>query len=319
MAMDNGTCTRTFACGSEAPSDASPTTVGNKAANLIRMAEAGLPVPAGFVITTGMCRDYFERGCRLPEDFSSLIRRDLEQVECATGLRFGGQRRPLLVSARSGAAASMPGMMDTIPNLGLCERTVSPLIRLTGNPRFVWDSYRRLVQTYGAVVRGLPAEPFERLLDQQARREAVETIRELDAFALRDLTNQFLDLYSRLAGESFPQDPLVQLVSAIEAIFRSSRSPRAVEYRRLHGIPHDLGTAVTVQAMVFGSAPTMDGGARASVAANRGRVGTPVLRRSGLRVHRSGRPALSLANPRRQTHALGSLADRLRLGGRASD
>ncbi|MCO6454154.1 MAG: pyruvate, phosphate dikinase [Pirellulaceae bacterium] len=245
--------TRTFACGPTVPMVVSPDSVGNKAAHLIQMAEAGLPVPAGFVITTQLCRDYMHSGDTLPDDFASLLQRDIEHIERATSLRFGGQRRPLLVSVRSGGPVSMPGMMDTILNIGLCDATVSPLIRLTGNPRFVWDSYRRLVQAYGEVVRGLPAEPFDRLLDEQTRRESVRTIRELDAFALRDVTQQFLRLYASLAGEPFPSEPLVQLTSAAEAVLRSWRSPRAVEYRRLHQIDHQLGTAVTVQAMVFGN------------------------------------------------------------------
>lgn len=257
--MEDDQGIRTFACGSMVPAELSPELVGNKAANLIRMAEAGLPVPAGFVMTTNVCRDYFSHGCQLPRDFPSSLSREIELIERATGLRFGGQRHPLLVSVRSGAPVSMPGMMDTILNVGLCDRTVSPLIRMTGNPRFVWDSYRRLVRAYGEVVRGLPADPFDHLLDAQLRRESVAAIRELDVIAMRDLTAQFLRLHASLAGEPFPQEPLVQLASAVEAVFRSSQSPRAVEYRRLHGIRDNLGTAVTVQAMVFGNQGSTSG------------------------------------------------------------
>lgn len=235
------------------PVKISPCEVGNKAANLMRMAEAGLPVPAGFVITTRVCRDYFELGCRLPDDLMAGLPREIEHLERVTDQQFGGRRRPLLVSVRSGSPVSMPGMMDTILNVGLSDRTVSPLICLTGNPRFVWDSYRRLVQTYAEVVHGQPTAPFDRLLGERLRASAAATNAELDAFALRDLTHQFLQVYADLVGEPFPQEPLAQLDSAIEAVFRSWRSPRAAEYRRLRGIDDDLGTAVTVQAMVFGN------------------------------------------------------------------
>ncbi|MEQ8789615.1 MAG: pyruvate, phosphate dikinase [Pirellulaceae bacterium] len=257
-AMGTALSTRTFACG-PLTEIAAAQDVGNKAANLIRMSDAGLPVPAGFVITTTACRDYFQRGGALPADFAAQLAPDIEYVERATGLRFGGRRRPLLVSVRSGAPVSMPGMMDTILNVGLCDDAVSPLIRMTGNPRFVWDSYRRLVQGFGEVVRGLPADPFDRLLDEQLRRESIPSSRELDVLALRDLTLQYLRLYASLAGEPFPQQPREQLAAAVEAVFRSWRSPRAVEYRRLHGIDDDLATAVTVQAMVFGNMGSTSG------------------------------------------------------------
>ena len=153
----------------------------------------------------------------------------------------------------------MPGMMDTVLNVGLCDRAVAPLIRLTGNPRFVWDCYRRFVQTYAEVVSGLPGDPFNKLLDEQLRREAVRATRELDVFALRHLTQQFLKLYALRVGEPLPQDPLVQLSAAIEAVFRSWRGARAAEYRRMHQIDESLGTAVTVQAMVFGNLGSTSG------------------------------------------------------------
>ncbi len=257
--MDERTLTYTFGCGPLPAAAVSPACVGNKAANLIRMAEAGLPIPAGFVISTDMCRDYFDRGGRLPEDVDSLLSSNLAHIERSTGRRFGGQRHPLLVSVRSGAPASMPGMMDTILNVGLCDQTVPPLLRLTGNPRFVWDSYRRLVQAYAEVVRGIPAAPFDRLLRQQLQQESVPDSGELDVFALRALTQQFLDLYASRAGEPFPQDPLLQLSSAVAAVFRSWRGSRAVEYRRMHNIAESTGTAVTVQTMVFGNMGSTSG------------------------------------------------------------
>ncbi len=252
--MENEDSTQTFACGAMAPAEAAtPEAVGNKAANLIRMAESGLPVPPGFVITTAICRDYLQRGGKLPRDFPAILSRNIEHIQRATNLCFGGQRRPLLVSVRSGAAVSMPGMMDTILNVGLCDSAVSPLIRMTGNPRFVWDSYRRLVQAFGEVTAGLAADPFDRLLEERLQRESIRASRELDAFNLRDLTRQYLRLYEELAGEPFPQEPLTQLTSAVEAVFRSWQSTRTAEYRRLHKISDNLGTAVTVQAMVFGN------------------------------------------------------------------
>jgi len=257
--MDSEHASEIFACGPVRPAVASPERVGGKAATLIRMAEAGLPVPAGFVITTAWCRDYFSRGCRLPEGFQELLALNIEQIERATGLRFGGARRPLLVSVRSGAPVSMPGMLDTILNVGLCDRTVQPLIRMTGNPRFVWDSYRRFVRAHGEVARGLPGVAFDRVLGQHLRREATRVAGELDIFALRELTHELLRLYESLAGDPFPQDPLLQLTSAAEAVFRSWQSPRAVEYRRLHGINDDIGTAVTVQTMVFGNMGSTSG------------------------------------------------------------
>ena len=248
-----------FGTNVTSPADVSPSAVGNKAANLIRLVEAGLAVPPGFVINTSMCREYFDRGGKLPDDFSTWLSRNIEPIERATGMRFGGQRRPLLVSVRSGAPVSMPGMMDTVLNVGLCDSTISSLIRMTGNPRFVWDSYRRLVQAYAEVVHGLPADPFNQILNEQLHRDTVSNVRELDAFALRELTQQFLREHAHIVGEAFPQEPLVQLTSAAEAVFRSWQSSRAVEYRRLHDIEGELGTAVTVQAMVFGNMGSASG------------------------------------------------------------
>jgi pyruvate,orthophosphate dikinase len=227
--------------------------VGSKAANLSRMAEAGLPVPPAFVLPTAQCRAYWQQGQRLPADFAGRLAPAIAQIEKATGLTFGGVRRPLLVSVRSGAAVSMPGMMATILNVGLCERTLPALVRMTGNPRHAWDSYRRLVQAYAEVVHDVPADPFERRLAEHLQREEVPTTDELDAAALKEITREFLELFESLAGRPFPQEPLVQLTGAIEAVFRSWQSPRAAEYRRLHSLNDRAGTAVTVQAMVYGN------------------------------------------------------------------
>jgi pyruvate,orthophosphate dikinase len=240
-------------CPTASRRGASAAIVGGKAANLIRMAEAGLPVPPGFILPTAMCREYFDRGRRLPEDFSEFLSQRIGEVEKAMGLTFGGVRRPLLVSVRSGAAVSMPGMMDTILNVGLADRTLPALVRTTGNPRHAWDSYRRLVQAYAEVVCEQPADPFERLLAEALRHEAVPAVAELDVAALKDLTTKFLELFESQVGQAFPQEPLAQLAGAVEAVFRSWEAPRAVEYRRLHRLDDRAGTAVTVQAMVFGN------------------------------------------------------------------
>jgi pyruvate,orthophosphate dikinase len=238
---------------SGSPEGASPEIVGNKAANLIRMAQAGLPVPPGFVLPTTLCRAGFQDGQRLPEGTPELLRQGIREVEKATGLTFGGDRRPLLVAVRSGAPVSMPGMLDTVLNVGLCDRTLPALVRMTGNPRHACDSYRRLVQAYAEIVQGLPPEPFERLLAEQLWGEGARTVTELDVAALKNLTREFLNQSQTAQGESFPQDPMAQLAGAVHAVFRSWQTPRAVAYRRLHGLDDSAGTAVTVQAMVFGN------------------------------------------------------------------
>jgi pyruvate,orthophosphate dikinase len=255
-----------FGCRGPSPRHFGPDQVGNKAANLIRMSEVGLPVPAGFVLPTSFCREYFRRGGALPDHFSELLHRNIQEIEQATGLSFAGLRRPLLVSVRSGAAVSMPGMMDTILNIGLCDPTVSALIRMTGNPRHAWDSYRRLIHTYTEVVHGRPGDRFEGLLNEVLRAEAVPVPGELDVAALQRLTQQSLAIYEELVGEPFPQDPLVQLREAVEAVMASWESPRATEFRRLHHLDHLAGTAVTVQAMVFGN---MGGSSGSGVAFSR--------------------------------------------------
>jgi len=242
-----------FGCEAAGPRDATAEVVGNKAANLICMAKAGLPVPPGFVLPTALCRAYFEHGQKLPEDAAGSLRRGVREVEKATGLAFGGDRRPLLVAVRSGAPVSMPGMLDTILNVGLCDRTLPALLRMTGNPRHAWDSYRRLVQAYAEVIQGLPAEAFERVLEEHLRSEGVPSVAEMDVASLRRVTQEFLNLCKAEKGGPFPQDPVAQLEGAVGGVFRSWQSPRAVEYRRLNGLDNLAGTAVTVQAMVFGN------------------------------------------------------------------
>lgn len=228
---------------------ASRDSMGSKAFNLLRMADVGLPVPPALVIGTHYvtCPDE----CMLP-----VFAVGLPALEQASGLTFGDERRPLIVSVRSGAPVSMPGMMETLLNIGLCDQTVPGLLRRTGNPRLVWDAYRRLIAGFGEVVAGLPAALFDEQIERvaQGRDE-----RQLDFHELRDLTRRFLSLYQEQAGYAFPQDGRLQLSLAIRAIFASWNSPKAQTYRRLHQIDPAIGTAVTIQAMVFGNSGTHSG------------------------------------------------------------
>lgn len=242
-----------FGCGDADRATATAEDVGSKAANLIRLAAEGIRVPPGFVLGVSFCRDYFARGRRLPEGFAELLVRQVNRLSKATGLTYGGDRRPLLLSVRSGAAVSMPGMLDTVLNVGLTDRTLPALVRLTGNPRHAWDSYRRLVQSYGETVHGLLPEEFDQLADAQLAAEQVPALAELDAAALREITQQSLAWFASRVGHAFPQDPHGQLVEAFEAVFRSWQSERAVTYRRLRGLERLPGTAVTVQSMVYGN------------------------------------------------------------------
>ena len=227
--------------------------VGNKAWNLIRMATAGLPVPPGFVLPTSWCR---MRRTELADDrrLAKALASGIDRLEAATGLRFGSPRFPLLVSVRSGAAVSMPGMLETVLDVGLNAETVDGLIRLTANPRLAWDSYRRLIQGFAEVVRALPTEPFDGLVRTAMTEADVTAQRELDHRSLRRVTQNMLDEYSARVGTPFPQDPREQLLQAAAAVFRSWDAPKAATYRRLNGIDDADGTAVTVQTMVFGNA-----------------------------------------------------------------
>jgi pyruvate, orthophosphate dikinase len=227
--------------------------MGFKAYNLLRMARIGLPVPAAFVLGTPFCREYFGRGARLAAGFRELLAQNVRRIESSTGTGFGSARRPLLLSVRSGAPVSMPGMMDTVLNVGLCEGVLRGMLRMTGNPRMVWDSYRRLIQSFAEVVAGAPREPYEAALAGCMREEGIERVQDLDFKTLERLAAGYLDIYAEQTGRAFPQDPFDQLEAAVEAVLRSWQSPRAVAYRRLAAIDDTLGTAVTVQRMVFGN------------------------------------------------------------------
>ncbi len=222
--------------------------LGGKGANLADMTRLGIPVPPGFTVTTEACLAYLAEGDGLPDTMVAQVRDALASVEQMTDRVFGGSERPLLVSCRSGAKFSMPGMMDTVLNIGLNDETAEGLIRETGDERFVYDSYRRLVQMFGTVVLGLRDELFEHVLADARTRQGLDTDAQLPAVVLHEIVERFKGIAGR-----FPEDPFEQLRMAIEAVFTSWRGKRAVDYRKAAGISHDLGTAVNVQTMVFGN------------------------------------------------------------------
>ena len=226
--------------------------LGGKGAGLAEMANLGLPVPPGFTISARLCITYLEQGT-FPDELREEVGRHLKQLERATKKKFGDPRNPLLVSVRSGAAVSMPGMMETILNLGLNDETVAGLIAASDNPRFAYDSYRRFVQMYGDVVFDLGKQPFEEVLDEAKQRRKVKRDIDLPADDLKALAGEFQAIIQSRTGLPFPDDPQRQLWGAIEAVFQSWRTRRALDYRRVHGIPDDLGTAVNVVAMVYGN------------------------------------------------------------------
>jgi pyruvate,orthophosphate dikinase len=227
--------------------------LGGKGAGLAEMTNAGVPVPPGFTITTDVCRWYSARRGTLPDGFEPQQGAALERLETLMGKRLGAADDPLLVSVRSGAKFSMPGMMDTVLNLGLNDRSVHGLARKTGNERFAWDCYRRFIQMFGSVVMGLEKHEFEERIDALKKRLRVQLDTDLDAADLQALTGEFKDLVRKRKDRPFPQDAKEQLALARDAVFRSWNNDRAVYYRRQNNIPEDLGTAVNVQAMVFGN------------------------------------------------------------------
>jgi pyruvate,orthophosphate dikinase len=227
--------------------------LGGKGANLAEMTNLGLPVPEGFTVTTEACTKYYQDGKTLTSEVTDQMFAALAKVEAMQGKKLGDANNPFLVSVRSGSRASMPGMMDTILNLGLNSETVEGLAKLTDNPRFAYDSYRRFIQMFADVVMDVEKINFERLLEAMKEEKGIHLDTELTANDLKKLVGQFLVLYKQLKGQDFPQDPKSQLLEAVKAVFRSWDNPRANVYRRLNNIPYDWGTAVTVQAMVFGN------------------------------------------------------------------
>jgi pyruvate,orthophosphate dikinase len=242
-----------YVYGFDEPSEGGRELLGGKGVGLAEMTQLGVPVPSGFTITTDACRAYMANGQQLPDGLSEEIERHIDALQQQTGKRFGDPENPLLVSVRSGAAVSMPGMMDTILNLGLNDDAVEGLASSTGNPRFAYDSYRRLIQMYGEVVEGVDAHRFEQALTDLKAARGVQQDVELDADDLRELVGTYKQLYEDDAGSPFPQDARDQLARAVRAVFESWDTPRAQVYRRAHRIPDDLGTAVNVVEMVFGN------------------------------------------------------------------
>lgn len=227
--------------------------LGGKGANLAEMTKLGLPIPQGFTVSTEACTKYYEDGEIIADGIKEEIQKSLKQLEEISGQTFGDDSKPLLVSVRSGARASMPGMMDTVLNLGLNDESVEGFAKATDNARFAYDSYRRFIQMFSDVVMGLPKSKFERVLDDIKEEKGYESDLELTSDDLKDVITAFQKLYKDQLGEPFPQDPKEQLMAAIEAVFGSWNNERAIVYRRMNDIPGSWGTAVNVQQMVFGN------------------------------------------------------------------
>ena len=229
------------------------TLLGGKGAGVAEMTNAGLPVPPGFTITTEACIAYYEAGKRFPQGMWEQVLAALKIIEQQTGKGFGDKDNPLLVSVRSGAKFSMPGMMDTVLNLGINDETVQGLVKLTGDERFAYDAYRRFIQMFSKIVLNTDPADFEKILDKYKERAGVKTDAEIPADQLKQLVTEFKQVAERQSGEPFPTDVYKQLEKAIEAVFSSWNNKRAIDYRNFNKIPHDLGTAVNVQSMVFGN------------------------------------------------------------------
>ncbi|MCB1007961.1 MAG: pyruvate, phosphate dikinase, partial [Acidobacteria bacterium] len=227
--------------------------LGGKGANLADMTRIGVPVPPGFTVTTEACNAYLAAGESFPAGLWEQERAALERLEEATGKRFGDASNPLLVSCRSGAKFSMPGMMDTVLNIGMNDAVAQGMAELTGDPRFAFDSYRRLVQMFGSVVLGIDDEPFEEVLTAAREKAGVANDSDLGADDWRRVTGEFKEIVRRETGEDFPQDPIEQIRLATEAVFKSWNGKRAFDYRNAAKIAHDLGTAVNICTMVFGN------------------------------------------------------------------
>ena len=233
--------------------------LGGKGYGLVEMTSLGLPVPPGFVITTEVCKDYYAAGGKVPSGLFDQVRQRIAEVEKETGKRFGGEDRPLLFSVRSGAPFSMPGMMDTILNLGLNDLTTKRMAAMTKNEKFAYDSYRRLIQMFGKVAMGADAGAFEKILEEKRRAAGVKMDIDLPADELKRVAEEFKRVVADQTGKAFPQDPFVQLEMAVEAVLRSWNNARAKEYRRFYHISEELGTAVNVQMMVFGNSGETSG------------------------------------------------------------
>ncbi|MEX1099621.1 MAG: PEP/pyruvate-binding domain-containing protein, partial [Bacteriovoracaceae bacterium] len=227
--------------------------LGGKGANLAEMCNLKLSVPPGFTVTTEACLDYYKKDKKISNEIKEEAQAALKEVERITGKKFGEKNNPLLFSVRSGARVSMPGMMDTVLNLGMNDQTVLGMAQKTGNPRFAWDSYRRFIQMFSNVALGLNTSILEQQLEDLKEARGYKEDIELDEEDLEELVDVYKQVLKEEYGQSFPQDPMEQLWTAIGAVFGSWNNARALKYREMHGLPHDWGTAVSVQSMVFGN------------------------------------------------------------------
>ena len=227
--------------------------LGGKGANLAEMTSLGIPIPAGFTITTEVCRAYYKNGKKYPNGFNDQIKDYMKKLDEKMGMEFGDPENPLLISVRSGAPVSMPGMMDSILNLGLNEKIVQVLAKKTGNERFAWDAYRRFIQMFGDVVLKVEYDKFEEILQAQKDKKGVKLDTELDINSLKEIVKEYKKLIKKETGSEFSENPMRQLQMAVDAVFESWSNPRAIKYRKIDGIPDDIGTAVNVQSMVFGN------------------------------------------------------------------
>ena len=227
--------------------------LGGKGANLAEMTKIGLPVPFGFTVTTEACNKYYEDGREIDESIIEEIFAKLRELEEVTGKELGSLEKPLLVSVRSGAAFSMPGMMDTVLNLGLNDNTVEAMAKLTENPRFAYDSYRRFIQMFSDVVMSIEKKKMDEIFDAKKEEKGYESDIELNVDDLKEIITSFKAVYKSEVGSDFPQDPKNQLIETIKAVFKSWNNERAVLYRKLNDIPDNIGTAVNIQSMVFGN------------------------------------------------------------------
>jgi pyruvate,orthophosphate dikinase len=290
--------------------------LGGKGAGLAEMTNAALPVPPGFTITTEACNAYYDVGGKFPDGLWDQVLETMSEVERATGKKFGDASNPLLVSVRSGAKFSMPGMMDTVLNLGLNDETLKGLGRLTGNPRFAYDAYRRFIQMFGKIVLGIDGELFEHALDAAKQRVRAQLDTDLTAEDLKRLTKEFKKIVRDHTGKPFPTDPYMQLEGAVKAVFRSWNGDRARAYRRRERIPDDLGTAVNIQTMVFGN---MGNDSGTGVAFTRNPATGEKKLFGDYLVNAQGEDVVAGTNSKRQTHGSCRGQDRSRYGTREID
>ena len=227
--------------------------VGNKGYSLIRMSYIDLPVPSAIILGTSFCDDYFKNNKRVDKNLKELLISNLRLVENSTGLIFGGAKKPLLISVRSGGPVSMPGMLETLCNIGLCEKTIHGMIRMTGNPKMVWDLYRRLIANFAEIIYGCKRTTFEIVSYEFLKKYKIDSEYQLSTNALKSISKEYLKIFKECTGENFPEDPYEQLMQATIAVFKSWNADKALQYRKIHNISNTPGTAVIIQQMVFGN------------------------------------------------------------------